>query len=53
MTEEREQQEDELVPFDEDPPVDPNEPRVGNSDAKFFGTRDDDEEEDEGEDPAA
>ncbi len=46
MTEEREDaaQEEEasgaVAPFDDDPPVDPSEPQVGNSKARFFIPRD-------------
>ena len=46
MTQEREdaaQEEDAggaRPPFDDDPPVDPSEPQVGNSKAKFFVPRD-------------
>ncbi len=47
MTEEREQESP--PPFDEDPPVDPSEPRVGDSKAVFFQPEDDDEHPDEGE----
>ena len=33
------------APFDDDPPVDPTEPQVGNSKAKFFVPRDEETEE--------
>lgn len=53
MTEEREQQEGEAdragTPFDDNPPVEPSVPQVGNSKARFFVPR---EEEDGGEEGA-
>ena len=33
------------APFDDDPPVDPSEPQVGNSKAKFFVPRDEETDE--------
>lgn len=47
MAEERAEQheEGEEAPFDDNPPVDPSEPRVGNSKARFFVPRDEDEDD--------
>lgn len=54
MAEEREQEQSEEqrsdAPFDDNPPVEPGKPQVGNSKAKFFIPRDD--EQDEGADDA-
>ena len=47
MSESREQDEQEPAPFDEDPPVQPDEPKVGNADARFFMPRDKEEREDD------
>lgn len=46
MAEERAEQneEGEAAPFDDNPPVDPSEPHVGNSRARFFVPRDEDED---------
>ncbi len=32
------------APFDDNPPIDPSEPQVGNSNARFFVPRDEDED---------
>ncbi|MBA3422113.1 MAG: hypothetical protein H0U12_09540 [Thermoleophilaceae bacterium] len=39
-----EQEQSESAAFDENPPVDPSEPQVGNSKARFFVPRDEDED---------
>ncbi len=46
MADERVDQEEagEDEPFDANPPVEPSEPQVGNSKARFFMPRDEDEE---------
>jgi hypothetical protein len=49
MAEEQRDEDREEAPFDENPPVDPSTAQVGNSNARFFMPKDDDEEEgDEG-----
>lgn len=49
MAEEREQEQSEEqrsdAPFDDNPPVEPGTPQVGNSKAKFFMPREDEQEE--------
>ncbi len=46
MAEDRGEHEEveEEAPFDANPPVDPSEPQVGNSKARFFMPRDEDED---------
>ena len=52
MTEEREDEDGGRAnaPFDENPPVDPGQAQVGNSQARFFMPRDE-EADDEGDEP--